>query len=65
MKEENMDMDLEAVYKKLIKGLLIYPVFKISPTDEDYCESENLLRMGDDDFCELCRKFNIKLTPIG
>lgn len=58
MKEENMDMDLETVYKKLIKGLLIYPVFEIDPTDEDYCKSENLLRMEEEDFRTLCRKHN-------
>ncbi len=56
MKEENMETDLEAVYKKLIKGLLIYPVFEIDPTEDDYCKSENLLRMKDEAFYALCRK---------
>ncbi len=56
--EENLDTDIEAVYKKLIKGLLIYPVFEIEPTDDDYCKSENLLRMNDEEFCTLCKKHN-------
>ncbi len=55
-KEENMDMEYEAVYKKLVKGLLLYPVFEIDPTDDEYCKSENLLRIDDEEFYELCRK---------
>jgi len=53
--EENMDMEYETVYRKLVKGLLLYPVFEIDPTDDEYCKSENLLRIDDEEFYALCR----------
>lgn len=55
-KEENMDMEYETVYKKLVKGLLLEPVFEIDPIDDEYCKSENLLGIDDEEFYALCRK---------
>lgn len=53
--EEHMETDPEKLYHKLVKGLSIYPPFVIEPTDEDYCTTDNLLQMSEEEFCEFCK----------
>ncbi len=53
--EEHMETDPEKLYHKLVKGLSIYPSFVIEPTDEDYCTTDNLLQMSEEEFCEFCK----------
>lgn len=53
--EEHMETDPEKLYHKLVKGLSIYPPFVIEPTDEDYCTTNNLLQMSEEEFCEFCK----------
>ena len=58
MKEEGMEFDPEKVYKKLLKGMTILPDLFITPEDEEYETSENLLNMEEDEFRDFCEKWN-------
>ena len=58
MKEERMEFNPEKVYKKLLKGMTILPDLFITPEDEEYETSENLLNMEEDEFRDFCEKWN-------
>ncbi len=55
LSDEHMDREFEMVYQKLVRGLTIFPAFVIKPTDDEYDTSENILRMDEKEFVNMCK----------
>ena len=55
LSDEHMDREFEMVYQKLVRGLTIFPAFVIEPTDDEYDTSENILRMDEKEFVNMCK----------